>query len=383
MRITWKRAGLAALAAVGFAGMVVASGLVPVRASSDHWPVTRWFLDFAMSRSVATHSLGIDVPELDDPALVLRGAGHYELGCSPCHGRPGRGRWEVALEMTPHPPLLAEALERWDPAERFSIVRHGVKFTAMPAWPVAGREDEVWAMVAFLERLPDLDRQSYLRLALGELAGVDTSATVPAARDPDVPAPVVETCGRCHATDGRGRGAGAFPSLAGQRAEYLERTLRAFARGTRPSGTMHPVASELDSAGIPRLAAYFSGRGDAPGERLSTAGLDADLLPGEVSRVAGSGSRGEELARRGVPERKIPSCVACHGPAEGRRNPAYPVLAGQYPRYLRDQLRLFRDGRRGGTEYAALMHVAVRSLTDEDLEDLAAFYASAGDEGTE
>ena len=45
-----------------------------------------------MQRSVATHTLGVKPPPLADPALVLKGAGHYETGCRPCHGGPGLPR---------------------------------------------------------------------------------------------------------------------------------------------------------------------------------------------------------------------------------------------------------------------------------------------------
>jgi hypothetical protein len=57
---------------------------------------------------------------------------------------------------------------RYTPEQLFSIVKHGIKFTGMPAWPVQQRDDEVWAMVAFLRRLPDLDAAGYRRLAYGE-----------------------------------------------------------------------------------------------------------------------------------------------------------------------------------------------------------------------
>ena len=370
MKITWGRAALGLAVLLGMGAAVVLSGIVPVRASSEHWPVTRWFLDLSMARSVATHSMGIDVPDLEDPALVLRGAGHYELGCSPCHGRPGRGRSEVVLEMTPQPPLLSETLHLWEPAELFYIVRHGVKFTSMPAWPMAGRDDEVWAMVAFLLELRGMDEPTYLRLALGELAEADPPA-VDLLR-PGGPNPSLTLCARCHGLDGRGRGLGAFPSLAGQRRVYIADALSAFRSGARASGTMHAVAAALDSGAVSELAAHFEGGGGGANALLTAAGdTFAAARPGAVER-------GEELARRGLPERKIPSCVACHGPTEHTRNPAYPLLAGQYGRYLLDQLRLFGARRRGGSELAHLMHTAVRGLTETQMEDLAAYYASLG-----
>ena len=70
---------------------VTSAGLVSIAASSGHWPVTSWFLHYSMRRAVSTQSLGTEEPDdLTDPALVLKGAGHYHTGCLACHGGPGR-----------------------------------------------------------------------------------------------------------------------------------------------------------------------------------------------------------------------------------------------------------------------------------------------------
>jgi len=104
-----KMMAAAALLAV-IAGLAVAwAGLIPVAASSGHWPVTAWFLHWTMGNTVRTQALGVPVPpgsDLDDPALVRRGAGHYESGCAPCHGTPGSPPSVVARRMTPAPPYL-------------------------------------------------------------------------------------------------------------------------------------------------------------------------------------------------------------------------------------------------------------------------------------
>src|SRR5688572_2859286 len=86
---------LLVLAIVG--ALVVASGVVPVKASSGHWPITAWMLNFAMERSVATHSSGIEAPPLDSRALIIQGAGYYDVGCYGCHGGPGSMQPKIAL----------------------------------------------------------------------------------------------------------------------------------------------------------------------------------------------------------------------------------------------------------------------------------------------
>lgn len=346
---------------LGFLGLlVVASGIVPVKASSGHWPITRAFLSFAMRRSVETRSIGIKVPDVGDASWVLRGAGHYDRGCQPCHGAPGDSGSILMRELTPEPPYLPDVAPHWESAELFEIVKHGVKMTGMPAWPALQRDDEVWAMVAFLRVLPDLDSAAYRRLAWGETA--DTGESLGLGRTGALPAQVAATCSQCHGRHGLGRGVGAFPRIAGQKPAYLARTLQAYANGARHSGIMQPIAAELDEPTIRALARHYgAAEGMVPGAR----GADPALI-----------ARGERIAVQGIPARKIPSCSDCHGPRAGERNPNYPLLAGQYADYLALQLRLFREERRGGSEYADIMREAVHALEDDEADAVAAWFAS-------
>ena len=120
--------------------LVAVSGLVPIAASSGHWPITEWFLQFAMQRSISTHSLGIEVPPLDDSDLILKGATHYEIACRLMSRQPGPATApRIPPNMTPHPPDLAERIREAKSQELFYVVKHGVKFTGMPAWPAIQR----------------------------------------------------------------------------------------------------------------------------------------------------------------------------------------------------------------------------------------------------
>lgn len=65
-------------------------------------------------------------------------------------------------------------------------------------------------------------------------------------------------------------------------------------------------------------------------------------------------------------------CAACHGPRGNGDNPAYPKLAGQYPSYLVKALQDYRSGQRQN----AIMKGFAAGLSDEDIEDLSAFFAA-------
>lgn len=356
-------AGLAVVGALG-GGLVAWSGIVSVAASSGHWKLTELLLHWAMQQSVETHSMGVEVPPLDDPALARRGAGHYAASCAPCHGAPGLPRSPVASSMTPEPPFLPRAVTKWQPAELFWIVRHGVKYTGMPAWPALDRVDEVWATVAFLRRLPKLDPVGYARLANGDAAAPQSLAGH-AEQDREA-TPAGAGCLRCHGESGAG--SGAFPRIAGQSADYLFTSLQAFADGRRHSGFMRAAAAGLDEAAMRNLAVHYAQAAPA-------------AEPDPTAGATGDAAAGGALARGGDPAAGVPPCASCHGLAEGPRFPHYPHLAGQQAWYLALQLRLLKDGTRGGSPYAPIMHAVAQRLGEQQIDDVAAFYAGLAEEG--
>lgn len=392
-RWLWHTAILIALLAVGGFGIAV-SGIIPIKASSGHWAITQWFLDFSKGRSLATHTLGVQAPPLDDHRLVLKGAGHYETGCRGCHGSPSLRHPRVAQAMLPRPPYLPETVPEWEAEELFYMVKHGIKFTGMPAWPTQQRDDEVWAMVAFLQRYPELDAEQYQQLVHGT---TDENSSVPPLEsllEPDsgaqegsgaeaIPQAVIDSCARCHGRAGEGRGEGAFPRLAGQRVVYLRASLEAFAQGTRHSGIMEPVAAGLSPTEIDELAGYYGGL-DSNAPKPSTAAQPepptaesptakpTTAEPATAEAVA----RGASIARQGVPAHKVPACVHCHGPSEHAHNPLYPILAGQSAEYLALQLELFKGQHRGGSPYAHIMEEVASQLSETEIRDVTLYYQS-------
>ena len=65
-------------------------------------------------------------------------------------------------------------------------------------------------------------------------------------------------------------------------------------------------------------------------------------------------------------------CSSCHGPTGISSNPVWPNLAGQKEAYLAKQIKAFRDGVRKDLMMAPM----VAALSDEDIANLAAFYAA-------
>jgi cytochrome c553 len=68
-------------------------------------------------------------------------------------------------------------------------------------------------------------------------------------------------------------------------------------------------------------------------------------------------------------------CAACHGKDGIAQVPSYPNLAGQNERYLVSSLKSYKNKQRTGGQ-AVIMHSQAASLSDDDIANLAAYYAS-------
>lgn len=350
----WRRRGFALGVGVALAGAaalgvaIVLSGAYNVAASVEHIPITDRLLKLVLRRSVDTHSAGIEVPGLDDPGLARLGARHFAAGCEPCHAGPGIAQSPVAAAMYPAPPALGDRVADWEAKELFWIVRHGFKFTGMPQWPGAGRDDEVWPVVAFLRRLPGMSPGEY-----AELTGREGAQTAAAG------------CALCHGDAGQAPVADPAPALQGQNQAYLLRALEEYASGTRQSGMMEAIAAGLSPGERERLAHNFAAM--PPPATGDAAQRDLEAV-----------ERGAAIAAEGVVRQNVPPCLVCHS---GRTSPQFPRLEGLSAGYVGSQLRLFRDGVRGGTPYGSIMAPIAGRLTDRQIEDAAAYFASGGRPG--
>ncbi len=359
--IRWGRlirygAGFLVIALVAGA-LFVWSGLYNVGASSDHWAITNWVLERVRVESVDTWSSFVDAPPpLDDADRVRLGAAHFEGGCTPCHGRPGAPLNAIAESMLPVPPPLTESLKELDTEEVFWIVKHGLKFTAMPAWSSQPRDDEVWAVTAFLLRLQDLSGADYRELSGVARGGDERQSSAELARSSE---PVALTeCVRCHGDASTPPLSAFIPLLNGQPRAYLERALSEYAQASRPSGIMQPVANLLTETERRRISAWY-------------AGLQPPPVPREEAADANAGGR--RLAQEGDSGHGIPPCLACHSAGHPE---SFPSLAGQNAAYLALQLDLFRDGDRDDTVYGQIMTAIAGRLTKEQAEHAARYFAS-------
>jgi len=137
------------------------SGVADVAATTPEGFVTRWVLGTLRERSIATRISGIQVPPLTDPKMIENGFMHYEEDCAGCHLAPGIETSDLRAGLNPRPPALARTVPYSTPAELFWITKNGIKMTAMPAWSQTHDDATIWAIVAFLEKLPSMTPAEY------------------------------------------------------------------------------------------------------------------------------------------------------------------------------------------------------------------------------
>lgn len=157
------------LAAATSAAVTVWGGLYNISATEQHTQPVYSMLETAMRQAVRLRARGIEVPKLDDERMVLRGAACFRDKCQQCHGGPGVAQGDIGKSMQPWPGPLVDARQHWNARELYWVTKHGIKMSGMPAWEFRLAEEDLWAVVAFLERLPDLTPQQYAEATQGSV----------------------------------------------------------------------------------------------------------------------------------------------------------------------------------------------------------------------
>jgi cytochrome c553 len=167
-------------------------------------------------------------------------------------------------------------------------------------------------------------------------------AKTPAAGDEAAGARAAAACAGCHGDKGVTSSA-TVPNLAGQDAGYFIDAMRAYKSGTRSDETMKGVAATMDEATMKNLAAYYAKQQPLP------------------TKARAPLSTSEWVQR----------CDRCHGVNGNSTDPHMPAIAGQRTDYHEKVLHAYRTGERKSSAMSAMSS----SLTEADVEALAAYYA--------
>ena len=156
---------------------------------------------------------------------------------------------------------------------------------------------------------------------------------------------VATTCAHCHGENGNSKTAGT-PNLAGQQPIYFVTATQEYLTGARASAPMDPMLRKLGKLDIESVALYFASQTPEPRSAPPT----------------GNPALGEP---------KTAVCGGCHGSHGVSTDAATPSLAGEDPQYLTQAIKAYRTTRKH-----ALMSRLVADLSDQDIDNIVAFYTT-------
>jgi cytochrome c553 len=132
---------------------------------------------------------------------------------------------------------------------------------------------------------------------------------------------------------------------------------------TKTSMTLLALACALALSACGGNKSEGGGHAAEAGHASSSAGLPT-----------GNADAGREFAAKGG--NGVAACASCHG-ADGNApiDGMYPKLGGQYADYIAHSLQAYRSGTRAGAT-ADVMAAQAKSLSDQQIADLAAYFAS-------
>jgi mono/diheme cytochrome c family protein len=139
---------------------LIISGAYNVAATVPDTGIERIILNTTMRDSVRARA-GKESPRTWDEDQIKMGFRHYDGMCVTCHGAPGKERTEISKGLRPQPPNLAEAGKDWTNAQLFWIIKNGIRMTGMPAVGATHRDEQIWDIVGFVRRLPQISAQDY------------------------------------------------------------------------------------------------------------------------------------------------------------------------------------------------------------------------------
>lgn len=201
-----------------------------------------------------------------------------------------------------------------------------------------------------------------LVLAISASGGVAASETATAAPAPNRAEIIARgqqiagaVCVACHGLDGMSA-VPANPNIAGMPPQYIAKQLELFKTGVRKNAIMQGMSANLTPADMKALGEYYF----AQQPKYNAVARDKALA-----------ERGEKIYRAGIAEAKVPACAGCHGAAGAGIPAIYPRLAGQWPEYTLEELKLYASGERKHP----MMNTISARLKDKDMIAVAEYIA--------
>lgn len=237
--------------------------------------------------------------------------------CIACHGADGNSK-------LPGTPSLAGQ-------------HPGFLLNAMQAYKDGGRKDAIMA-----GQVAKLDKVTMENIAAYFAAQTPIARDKSSSGDAVAGEPLSGKCGGCHGQQGHSADE-KTPSLAGQDAPYLVKTMKNYRDGSRVHAEMKAMLAGVKDPDLAHIAAFYVAQ--QPKLALAT-----------------RPTAGQQWAER---------CNKCHGPNIDNPAMVTPHLEGQPVAYLVKALKDYREGKR----VQSAMHAMGAPLSDADIQAIAEYYA--------
>jgi mono/diheme cytochrome c family protein len=137
-------------------GIVAGLGLIDTSAELQPGKLEQYVASMALEASVKRSSGNLVNPLPASDANLLEGMTLYVMNCTGCHGTLDGSPSILGRNFyPPAPDLILNPLD--DPEwYTYHVIKHGVRWTGMPAWNKRLKDEELWKLTAFLSRINKL-----------------------------------------------------------------------------------------------------------------------------------------------------------------------------------------------------------------------------------
>jgi thiosulfate dehydrogenase len=151
---------IAAVVIAGLGGFfVLQAGLIPANADATPGGLETWAAETSLNATIDREAPKQDNPVALSDANLLAGVDLYRQHCAICHGTSAGedSASPVAKGLYPQPPQLAsEGVEDDPEGASFWRIKHGVRWTGMPAWGATLSDEQIWTLALFLKHMDKL-----------------------------------------------------------------------------------------------------------------------------------------------------------------------------------------------------------------------------------
>ncbi len=144
---------------VAVAYLVLRGGLIPAGADAPPLPLEHWAAKTSLHATLDREAPNEPNPVALSDANLIAGIQLYAKHCAICHGtaKGDASATPIAKGENPAPPQLATDGVEDDPeGVSFWKVKHGIRWTGMPAWEKTLSDQQIWTLALFLKHMDKL-----------------------------------------------------------------------------------------------------------------------------------------------------------------------------------------------------------------------------------